>query len=78
MRDTDAPREVHLLERQPDRLAEPVLDRAADMAPGCVHCIVTSPPYWGLRAYDGEQAQDWPAGEFSPMPGAAPVRVDQS
>lgn len=24
-----------------------------------VHCIVTSPPYWGLRVYAGEQATVW-------------------
>ena len=24
-----------------------------------VQCIVTSPPYWGLRAYAGEQEQTW-------------------
>ena len=24
-----------------------------------VQCIVTSPPYWGLRAYAGEQSQTW-------------------
>lgn len=22
--------------------------------PGSIHCVVTSPPYWGLRDYDGE------------------------
>ena len=53
-----------------------VLDRAAALPLGSIHCIVTSPPYWGLRAYDGEQAQDWPTGEFVPMPGAAPVCVE--
>jgi DNA modification methylase len=26
-----------------------------------VHCIVTSPPYWGLRAYKGNQLVEWPS-----------------
>ena len=25
-----------------------------DMPDGSVHCVVTSPPYWGLRAYKGD------------------------
>ena len=24
------------------------------LADGSVHCVVTSPPYWGLRAYGGD------------------------
>ena len=35
---------------------------AADMREiedGSVHCIVTSPPYWGLRVYDGCPATVW-------------------
>jgi len=28
------------------------------LADGSVHCAVTSPPYWGLRDYDGEP-QNW-------------------
>ena len=32
----------------------PLLDKS-------VQCIVTSPPYWGLRSYLGEQGVDWPA-----------------
>ena len=26
---------------------------------GVVQCVVTSPPYWGLRAYSGEQERVW-------------------
>jgi DNA modification methylase len=33
-----------------------------------VHCIVTSPPYWGLRDY-GLPPTAWPKVKFSPMPG---------
>ena len=28
-----------------------VLDRLAELADNSVHCVVTSPPYWGLRDY---------------------------
>jgi DNA modification methylase len=39
------------------------------LAPQSVNCIVTSPPYFGLRAYSGNQLVDWPAGLYSPMAG---------
>jgi DNA modification methylase len=32
------------------------------VADGVVQCVVTSPPYWGLRAYSGEQERVWPDG----------------
>ena len=32
------------------------------LADGVVQCVVTSPPYWGLRAYSGEQQRVWPDG----------------
>ncbi len=31
-----------------------VLDRLGDLVDGSVHCVVTSPPYWGLRDYGVE------------------------
>lgn len=31
-------------------------------------CVVTSPPYWGLRDYNVEP-REWPSVTFSPMPG---------
>jgi DNA modification methylase len=40
-----------------------------------VHCIVTSPPYWGLRSYKGEQRIEWPAVEYSPMPGLPALSI---
>lgn len=40
-----------------------------------VQCIVTSPPYWGLRKYDGEQEVAWPSVSYSPMPDLAEVNV---
>jgi len=36
-----------------------VLDVLAGWPAASVHCVVTSPPYWGLRAYSGEQACVW-------------------
>jgi hypothetical protein len=49
------------------------------LADGSVDCALTSPPYWGgLRVYDGEQARDWPAGSYSPMPGLPPIEIPAS
>ena len=39
----------------------------------CVHAIVTSPPYWGLRDY-GTAPVAWPAGEYAPIAGVPPVQ----
>ena len=39
-----------------------------------VHCVVTSPPYWGLRDY-GLPGSDWPKMKFVPMAGLSPVRL---
>ena len=30
------------------------LDLLKRIEPDSIHCCVTSPPYWGLRAYGGE------------------------
>lgn len=35
------------------------LDVLAQMEPESVHVVVTSPPYWGLRRYRGEQERIW-------------------
>jgi DNA modification methylase len=40
------------------------------LADKSVHCVVTSPPYMGLRVYSGQQETDWPAGKYSPCTGA--------
>lgn len=37
------------------------------------HAIVTSPPYYGLRSYSGEQEVEWPSVSYSPMPGLPPI-----
>lgn len=39
-----------------------------------VDCIITSPPYWGLRDY-GIKPTAWPACSYVPMPGLPPVEV---
>lgn len=48
------------------------LDGIAD---GSVQAIVTSPPYFGLRAYAGEQGVEWPAVEYASMPGLPTLTV---
>lgn len=40
-----------------------------------VHCLVTSPPYFGLRVYQDTHPIEWPTVEYAPMPGVAPIRV---
>ena len=42
---------------------------------GVVQCIVTSPPYFALRQYAGDQDIEWPTVEYAPMPGLDRVRV---
>lgn len=39
-----------------------------------VDCVVTSPPYFGLRDY-GVPPTDWPELTYSPMPGSDPIIV---
>ena len=34
-------------------------DKLRDLPADSVQCVVTSPPYWGLRRYDGEQEAVW-------------------
>lgn len=36
--------------------------RHIPLADGSVQCVVTSPPYWGLRKYSGDQERIWTAG----------------
>jgi len=48
------------------------LDGIAD---GSVQAIVTSPPYYGLRAYAGEQGVEWPAVEYAPMAELPTLRI---
>jgi len=48
---------------------------AIPLRDGTVHAVVTSPPYFSLRRYEGEQAIEWPAVSYAPMPGLEPVEV---
>jgi len=41
-----------------------------------VHCIVTSPPYWGLRKYSGDQGIEWPSVDYAPMPGLPELHIE--
>jgi len=36
-----------------------VLEGLRGLPEGSVHCVVTSPPYWSLRSYAGEQERVW-------------------
>ncbi len=51
-----------------------VLDALKLLPEESVHCVVTSPPYWGLRDY-GLPPVYWPEVEYSPMSGLPPIRV---
>ena len=37
-----------------------VLDRLKDIEDGSIQCVVTSPPYWGLRDYG---TAEWEGGD---------------
>lgn len=45
-----------------------VIDLLREMPDGSVQCVVTSPPYFGLRDY-GLEAVIWEPVQYSPMPG---------
>ena len=59
----------HLALVQGDAAALPLADKS-------VHCCVTSPPYFNLRAYDSLPSRLWPGGAYAPVPGAPPVAVE--
>lgn len=40
-----------------------------------IHAIITSPPYFGLRAYSGDQQVEWPTVEYAPLPGLPSLRI---
>jgi len=44
------------------------------LAPDSVQCIVTSPPYFGLRDY-GLPPTNWPTIEYTPLAGLPPITV---
>lgn len=49
-------------------------DQLLSLDPESVQCVVTSPPYYGLRDY-GLQPSAWPAVEFVPMAGLPAITV---
>jgi len=51
-----------------------VIDVLASMNAESVDCMVTSPPYWGLRDYNLPTIE-WPAVSYTPMTGLAQVQV---
>ncbi len=57
-----------------------VLDKLSELPDGCVHCVVTSPPYWGLRDYGTAQWEggDAECGHCRPHQGATGERADRS
>lgn len=40
-----------------------------------IHCVATSPPYFALRQYDGEQKAHWPEVRYAPMPGLPEIVI---
>ena len=51
-----------------------VLDVLRGLDAESVQCIVTSPPYWGLRDY-GLPPVEWPAVSYAPMAGLAEIEI---
>lgn len=41
-----------------------------------VHTVCTSPPYFALRRYQGEQGVEWPEVTYSPYPGLPPITIE--
>ncbi|HUX29148.1 MAG TPA: DNA methyltransferase [Thiobacillus sp.] len=52
-----------------------VLTGLAAIGDGAVDCIVTSPPYWGLRRYSGVEGGEWPEVTYQPMSGIPTITV---
>jgi len=51
-----------------------VLDVLRQLPDESVHCVITSPPYWGLRKYEGEeQNQVWDGGAWRGQLGLEPT-----
>lgn len=45
-----------------------------ELPDGAANCIVTSPPYFGLRDY-GVPPRDWPEVSYVPMSGVPPIKI---
>lgn len=46
------------------------------LEPNSVYCSVSSPPYFSLRKYEGDQECEWPGVEYLPMSGLPPITVE--
>lgn len=57
------------------RLIQGSAHHLPSVADGSVQTIVTSPPYFALRSYAGEQQVEWPAVEYAPMVGLPPITI---
>lgn len=55
-------------------LAGDCLHLLPTLPPASVQCVVTSPPYWGLRDY-GVPPTAWPEVTFAPMAGLPPLTI---
>lgn len=42
---------------------------------GSVHAVITSPPYWGLRKYAGDQGIEWESVAYAPMAGLPEIEI---
>ena len=40
-----------------------------------MQAIVTSPPFYGLRKYEGDQEIEWQAVDYAPMAGLPPIHI---
>jgi len=57
-----------------------IINASSDMIPledKSVHTVVTSPPYWALRRYSGDQGRQWPAIKYAPMTGLPKIEVPE-
>lgn len=52
------------------------IDRLRELPDASVNCVVTSPPYWGLRDY-GLPPVRWDEVHYSPMPGLPGVAIPE-
>ena len=52
-----------------------VPDAMKEILAGSVQCVLTSPPYWGLRKYEGVEPQEWPEVVFVPAAGLSEITI---
>lgn len=59
---------------RPQLIEADVLAGLGQIEAGSVQCVVTSPPYWGLRDY-GIPPTSWPEVNYSPLPGMSKITI---